>query len=175
MSMRYYDTKLGAHAEVTGASGKVGIAGDIVPHYVTASRDGQTVYSWALSGSITANNHAFYLKDTSETKTLYIQSITYSSDTDGIFTANAVSGTAAGTAMAGINWSGGDAAAAIGKTGNVTGLTVLASPSFLRVKGGGPSVMYMVDGAFFLSPGASVSLQCDTTSAVEINLVGWYE
>jgi len=135
------------------------------------SRDQGQVYT-ALSEDATAlaNEETIYLKNTSPTRNVFLDTILISSDVASKWRLKFVTGTAAGTIITPINLnktSSNDAEVEARGDGSVTGLTDDGDISIFRVRAGA-GIIARPRSTIILGQNDAIALECEINCAAEI-------
>jgi hypothetical protein len=135
-------------------------------------------YIWSTSWSASTGNEVLYIKNTSKTKTLVLESIQVGGVLTGLFELYEVTGTAAGTTLTGKNTNLGSAAAADAAAfgdAAVTGLTLGDRIALARTPA---TTSYELDlhDTVILGLNDAVAIQyTGSTGIVDIAALGYYE
>ena len=161
--------------------GRVDVSARSNPRTFYVSRDkGRVFNATSILASAAANDYVIYIKNTSETRDLYLHSIEFHSDNDVLWNIWEVTGTPAGTTVEAKNMnlgSGFSAEADIYADAVVTGLTTVGRQIGVhRSQAASDSEMGFGD-ALILTPGKAIAIeyQAGTTGACEIDCFFFYE
>jgi len=145
------------------------------------SRDDELAYSWvSIDATPAAGTYVIYLKNTNQTKNLYIDYINCTGEETLYWKVWKVTGTAAGgdsITAANLNLSSALTAQATSRgNDSVTGLTTDGLISTVRHPAGGEGIIQFED-ALILTYGQAIAVECNTGSANpgDVDIRGFFE
>ena len=136
----------------------------------------EDTYSWTSRYNATANDYAFYLKNTNSNKDLNIREIFVFSSVKCDFSVKFVTGTATGSTITGVNWNkkASETADVIAKNSGVTGLSADGDIIDIDVDADNRE-FYNFDGSLILGENDAIGIKVDATATVSIITVGDFE
>ncbi|MBL4651267.1 MAG: hypothetical protein JKY53_00170 [Flavobacteriales bacterium] len=136
----------------------------------------EDTYSWTSRYNATANDYAFYLKNTNSNKDLNIREIFVFSSVKCDFSVKFVTGTATGSTITGVNWNKktSETADVIAKNSGVTGLSADGDIIDIDVDADNRE-FYNFDGSLILGENDAIGIKVDATATVSIITVGDFE
>ncbi len=146
--------------------------------HLVALQDGQT-YSWTSSYSATSGDEIIYIKNTSKTKLLIIDSMELGAVATAQFAIYQVTGTASGTSITGKNTnliSGNAADATALGDAAVTGITIGDRVSIIRVPANDSKLIDFKDTLVLgLNDAIAITYTAGSGNTIDATIVGYYD